>query len=434
MRKVTLYLLICFIYLSCKKEIEEVVVVVPSSTVTNQLRIDQVVNDSTIVLKWSKYTGKNFQKYRLVRSATYQKKDRFESFGEPVDSSTDVNHLIFTESNMPLASGIYYTLYVSTDTTQFNQGLKPIGDVYYKRPNSLVSGFPTDALIDKQQKRLYLAVENVLVLVDYAGRIKASKEFPAGFGFCSLGTFNGNSELYVPVNDGWLQILDAATLQLKDKIYVAGDAIGSVVATNEKLYVSSTDLTQDAFYSNSIKVYDRATKNLVSRTGYNDRTRLVPLDGTSIEMVDLTLNLMPVDLSYYQFSPAGIPLAKKEDTYHGDYLMDARIVRSFPDGSKFITSSSGTIFNKSLVFDRYIKQHGNYSDFAFNNDGSIIYAAKAFEKKIDVVSYPATTTTSSYTTAFYPYKIFRDGNTLICVSRTFINQQFSYLLIEKIDL
>lgn len=434
MRKVILYLLICFIYLSCKKEVKEVIVVTPATTSSIQLEVDQVINDSTIVLKWSKFTGSDFQKYRLVRNATYLKNGQFESFIEPVDSSINVNHLSFTESKMPLAQDIYYTLYVSTDTTQYNQGLKAVDYVYYKRPNSLVSGIPSDVLISKQQKRLYLTVDNAITLVDYSGRIITSKEFPAGVGFCGLGDFNGSNELYVPVNDGWLQILDAATLQLKDKIYVAGYAIGSVVAANEKLYVSSSDLTGGAFYSNSIKVYDRATKTLIGRTGYNERTRLLPLDGTSVEMIDLTLNISPIDLAYYQFSSGGVPLLKKEDTYHGDYLIDASIVRSFPDGSKFITSSSGTIFNKSLVFDRYLKQYGNFSDFAFNSDGSIIYAAKAIEKKIDVISYPSTATINSYSTAFYPYKIFRDGNTLICVSRTYINQQMTYLLIEKIDL
>jgi hypothetical protein len=151
-------------------------------------------------------------------------------------------------------------------------------------------------------------------------------------------------------------------------------------------------------------------------------------------MIDLTVSLIPVDLSYYQFSKDGVSLIKKEDQYHGDYPMDANIVQSFPDGSKFITSSSGTIFNKSLVFDHYIKQYGNYSDFAFNEDGSLIYAAYWAEKKIEAVTYADATTTNSYNTTFYPYKIFRDGNSLICVNKTYINAQMTYLLVEKISL
>jgi len=434
MRKVILYLIVSLLFLSCTKETEEVIEITPAAKpATVQLKIDQVINDSTIVLKWSKYTG-TFQKYRLVRTATYLKNGQFSSFAEPVDSSTDVNHLSFTENRMPLARDISYDLYVSKDTTGYNRGFQLMTRVAYQRPNSLFYGTPTDVLINKQQQKLYITEQNKITLVNYVtGRIITSKDFPVSIGYCSLGDFNGSNELYVPVNDGWLQVLDAVTLQLKDKIYVAGYEIGSVVAANGKLYISSSDRALGG-YANCIKVYDRATKSVIGRTGFWDRTRLLQLEGTAVEMIDLTISLSPIDLSYYQFNPDGTPLVKKQDSYHGDYTMDANILRSFPDGSKLITSSSGTIFNKSLTFDRYIKQYGSYSDFAFNSNGSIIYAAYKSEKKIDVVTYPATTTISSYATSLYPYKIFRDGNTLICVGRATTSQQLNYLFVEKVNL
>jgi hypothetical protein len=429
MRKASLFLLISLAYLSCKKE--ENIVINPAPT-PMQLKIEQVISDSTLVLRWSKYTGTGFIKYRLVRNAVYLKNGQFGNFAEPVDSSDDVNHLTFTENNMPFARHINYYLYVVT----YNPAppIQSIASVHYERPNSLILCIPKDVLIDKQQKKLYIADEYGIIVVDYTtGRQIISTQFPMGIGFCSLGDFSGSKELYVPTYDGWLHILDAATLQLKEKIYVAGFAIGSVVASNEKLYVSSSDMTQGG-YSNCVKVYDRATKNLMGRTGYWDQTRLIQLEGSSVEMIDLSIHLIPIDLCYYQFSPAGVPLLKKQDSYHGDYLMDPSIVRSFPDGSKFITSSSGTIFNKTLIFDRYIKQYGGYSDFGFNNDGSIIYAAMGSQKKIEAISYPTMTTVTDYTTNQYPYKIFRDGNSLVCVTKTYINQQMTYLLFEKINL
>lgn len=435
MRKISPYLLICIIFLSCKKE--EVIVISPSALPTSiQLKIAQVITDSTITLSWSKYTGENFQKYRLVRIATYLKNGQFTNFDEPVDSSRDINHVSFTENNMPLSRDIRYYLFISKDTTQFNGGMQFVAQVLYQRPNSLVYGLPTDVLFNASQKNLYIIEPNKITLVNYTtGRPVLSKEFTVGIGYCSLGDFNGSTEIYVPLSDGWLQILDAATLQMKDRIYVAGYEIGSVVAANEKLYVSSSDMTVGGLYSNCIKIYDRATKNVLGRTGYWDRTRLLQLEGTSVEMIDLTIHLMPIDLSYYQFSSNGVLLSKMQDAYHGDYMMDANIARSFPGGSKFITSSSGTIFNKSLVFDRYIKQNGNYADFAFNSNGSIIYAGNADQKRIDAITYPALTATGTYPTVLYPYKIFRDGNTIICVSRAIVYyQQATYLLIEKINL
>ena len=428
MRKASLYSLILFVYLSCKKE--ENIIVTPAPATTIQLEIDQVINDSSIVLKWSKFTGNNFSKYQLVRYATYLKNGQFGSFAETIDSSNDVDHVSFVETNMPLAVDISYYINV----IDHSMNIQANNRVYYQRPNSLIDGIPKDVLFDPQQQKLYVTQENKIMRVDDSnGRIINSKEYPSGIGFCYLGSFNGARELYVPVDDGWLEILDGATLQLKDRIYVGGYAVGSVAAVNSKLYVASSDMSQGA-YSNCIKVYDRATKNLEGRTGYWERTRLIPLEGTNVEMIDLTSNLIPVDLCYFEFTPSGTPVSKKQDPYHGDYSLDANIVRSFPDGSKLITSGSGTIFHKSLVFDRYIKQYGNYSDFAFNDDGSLIYAAVGPEKKIDVVSYPSTTTISSYPTNFYPYKIFRKDNTLICVGKAYIHQQMNYLFIEKINL
>jgi hypothetical protein len=425
MKKGPLYLALFFLCLSCKKE--KVVVITPAlSKADSEITIDKVINDSTIVLKWSKYEGKDFQKYLLVRHATYVNNGQFGDFVEIVDSSNDANHLSFTERNMPFASNIRYDLFVMK-----SNGGPTLDNVYYERPNSLIYGIPTDVLFSSAEKRLYVTFKDRITLVDcITGRQIISKEFPATIGFCGLGDYNGNKELYVPVNDGWLHILDAGTLQLKDKIYIAGSAIGSVVAISGKLYVSSSDVS--ALITNCIKIYDRASKTLTARTGFRDRTRLVPLEATSVEIIELTLDPSPVDLAYYQFSATGVLISKKQG--YGSYMTDSRIVRSFPDGSKFITSLSGTIFYKSLVFDRSLKEHANYSDFAFNADGSIIYASIGLEQKINVITYPAATTISSYATSFYPYKIFRDGNALVCVSKTYINQQNTYLFIEKVNL
>jgi hypothetical protein len=430
MKKVTLYLLLGICFLACKKE--EVIVVIPAQD--EALKIDTVINDSTIVLTWNKFKGTLFKQYRIIRSATYLKNDKFALVYDTAFIGTDLNTTSFTETKMPLAKDIYYSLYIDRDTVPVFQ---PVPGVVYQRPNSLLYCQLTDVLFSKAQKKLYITEPQEIHVVDHiSGRPVLSKEFPTGIGYCALGTYNGSSELYVPMNDGWIQILDAATLELKDKIYVAGFGIGSVLALNGKVYASSSDRSFSG-YANCVKIFDRASKTLVARTGYWDQTRLVALEGTAVEMIDLSINLAPISLSYYQFTPDGTPLVKKEDTYHGDYTMSATVVRSFPDGSRFITSGSGTIFNKSLVFDRYIKQYSNYNDsytdFAFNSDGSIIYAANGPQKKIDIIRYPTTTNTGNYPTKFFPYKLFRDENSLISVSRSNSSPQ-SYIVIENIKL
>jgi hypothetical protein len=430
MKKIILYLLLGICFLACKKED----VIVMNTSQKQALKIDTVINDSTIVLTWNKFAGTLFKQYRITRRATYLKSDKFAMVYDTVFIGTDVNVTSFTETNMPLAKDIYYSLIIDRDTVPTYM---TVPGVTYQRPNSVLYCQPTDVLFSKAQKKLYIIEQQKIYIVDYiSGRPVLSKEFPTGIGYCALGTYNGSNELYVPLNDGWVEILDAATLELKDRIYVAGFGIGSVLAFNGKVYASSSDRSFSG-YSNCVKVFDRASKTLVARTGYWDQTRLVALEGTAVEMIDLTINQSPVDLSYYQFTTDGVLLVKKEDTYHGDYSMNAAIVRSFPDGNRFITSGSGTIFNKSLVFDRYLKQYSSYNDsytdFAFNSDGSIIYAANGPLKKIDIIRYPSTTNTGNYLTKFYPYKLFRDENSLISVSKVNSSQQ-TYIVIENIKL
>ncbi|WP_276484322.1 hypothetical protein [Paraflavitalea pollutisoli] len=431
MKKATLYLVLCCLFMACTKD--EIVEIVPSPRDGLNFRIERVINDSTIELRWNPFPGKDFRKYMLVRQATYLNKGKMETISTPVDSSKDVTHTSFTETKMPFARDIYYSLYVYQDSMPRN----PVwGSVYYQRLNTFLQATPTDVLIDLQRKWVYITESQKVHIVDYANsKVLLSKSFPSAIGYCSLGELNGAKEFYVPTADGWLQIHDAATLELKDRIYVAGYGIGSVAAKKGKLFVGSSEKSAGG-YSNCIKVYDRVTKELVGRTGYWDRTRVVPLEsnGNTIEMIDVTLNIIPVSLGYYSFNADGVPLEKREDDFHGDFRVDPSIVRSFPDGSRLITSSYGTVLNKSLGFDRYLKEYGSYSDFAFNETGSIIYAASATAKKIDVITYPGTTNTGNYPTSNYPYKIFRDGQSLVAVGKLTLNSQNTYLFIEKIDL
>lgn len=436
MSKNTLFLLCCvMVFLACTKDQEENYEIVPNPTAAaNQFRVEQVINDSTIVLKWAKASSQYFQKYRLYRTATYVKNGVFGTYTEPVDSSDDINHLSFTETKMPLANNLEYRLYVQQKNNTGDPLNMPYQEAKYQRANAILQGTPFDVLISKQLKQLFVVEEQKISAVDYNGRILNVKEFPVSLGFCALGSFEGVEELYVPVKDGWLNIYNAETLTLKDRIYVGGNAVWSVVAAKGKLYVSSTDRVFGA-YSSHIKVYDRATKEVVSRTGYYEQTRLMLLDSDAVEMVDVIYLWARPTISYYKFSDDGTPLNDTPSPYSPPYTISPYIIKPFPGGQKIITSASGVIINKSLDFEGYLKENGSYSDFEFNTDGSVIYTAYATERKIDRVSYPSLATIGSYNTNHLPYKIFRDGNALVVVSKyANTGAQPTYLFVEKINL
>jgi hypothetical protein len=432
MHKIAFFLLLCLGGLSCSKD--NIIAVIPATKQEPiKLEIEKLITDSTITLKWTRFTGNKFQEYSLSRSGWYFKNGVFDYNSEIIDVSNDVNHVSFTDLKMPVSTYINYAINIKhNDTSLINRGFIASDGLLYTRPNALAYGLPKDVLYDEKQDRVYITDQNKVSLVNCTNsRMLASAEFPAGIGFCSMGDFNGAAELYVPANDGWLNILDANTLQTKDRIFVAGTYIGSVVAAQGILYIASSD--KQFGYNDCIKIYNRATKTLLGRTGDWDATRLFQLAGADIALIDLTINLLPTDLSYFRFSADGTLLEKKNDTYHGDHQMDANIVRSFPDGKKFITSSAGSVFDTSLVFEKATKYNGAYSDFAFNEDGSVIYSANLFELRIDAINYPDLTTRKTYPTKYHPFKIFRTGNRLISVGKPYTNQQYDYLLVENIE-
>lgn len=431
MKKVTLWLLLCSFFLACKKE--QVYVVNPPKAV--QLKIDSVISDSAIVLKWSKFTGENFKRYRLQRSGTYLKNGLYGTFSEEIYSGDDLNKLSFTESKMPYGRDITYTLSVIVYTGSYSiDSASSRSTLNYQRPDVL-TGNPVEILTNKQRKWLYITEDQKVTLVDYStGRQISSKQFPNKIGYCALGDFNGANELYVPVYDGTVLILDGATLQQKEKIYVGGLSIGSVAAANGKLYVSSTNTT-DLPTPTYIKIYDRATKTLTSKAGSGSYSRLLFLEGSSVEMVDLSLNSYSYsDLGYYQFSSNG-QLITSQKTYYAYYTVaNPAIMRSFPDGSKFITSAYGAIYRKPLSYDRSITGSSIYNDFAFNTDGSIIYGADRNSKKINAIGYPSMITTKTYNTVLSPLKIFRDGDTLYSLGTSLQYNSNYYMIIEKAKL
>ena len=50
------------------------------------------------------------------------------------------------------------------------------------------------------------------------------------------------------------------------------------------------------------------------------------------------------------------------------------------------------------------------------------------------IAYPALNKVKDYPTTFRPYRIFRNGNTIISAGMTLPGQPFPYMIIEKIEL
>ena len=436
MKYVYLLLFIVCISSACKKPNALVEDNIPTEVITIDPEIKQVINDSTIVLTWPKYTGKKFGRYLIQRSALYLKDGKVADYYDNIDSTTDVNDTTFTETKMPAGYRIYYTLYTES---RDHQRLST-GSVYYKRPPyTLLLTKAAEGAIDKQQKIIFIPQFelNKVLVVDYTTGIQINSiDVGNAPGYCDIADFNGKKELYVPLYDRQINIYDAETFAFKDYID-CGRGARSIVAANGKLYVNTSDTAGGN--KETIKVYDRATKSLIGKTGFGNEYKLVLLkSGSSVEMIGISdpyINGV-TNLSWLQFSNTGVPIAKKQIAYHNDSMPYATtIIRAFPDGNKFITSTSGTIFNNTLGFEGFLGKKLYYTDYEFNDDGSVIYAADFNHRKIDAISYPGGNIIKSYTTRLFPYKIYRDNNTIISISHSWNNVDGTFLfIVEKIDL
>jgi len=435
--KYIIVLILCLVIgASCKKEIITEVKIIPKNSKSISLTVD-TINDSTLVLKWSKYIGNDFISYSLNRISRIFKDGSFVNSPESLKIFTDADSLTYLEQNMKFATNISYFITVNTDSSKNSI----TSNVDYIRTDTYSQAPFTDVLIDRQQKVLYLIDEyggNISIYNYITNKLINRINLKETIGYSALGTFEGTHELYIPTADGWLYIMDAVSLILKDKIYVGGgEGLGSVVSDRGKLFVSTSDKSYSSFNeSKAIKIYDRKSKKLLARTGLLYYTRLVPLENTELEFIDIALS--PSNLKYYKLDSEGGLITVYNHNHSGS--INPHIIRSFPDGKKFITSTSGSIFTKELKLERKLdfsnsSGSGKYSDFAFNSSASIIYGALLNKKTIEAIAYPAITIEQTFTTKLFPEKIFRDGNLLICISKEAKSYGNSNIFfIEKFDL
>lgn len=439
--KQTLFFLLGIIFLASCETIEKEIIEISPNAKGLTLKIEQVFNDSTISLRWGRYGVSNFRKYTLFREATVLQNGIFVKQRTELKSFDSPDSVTYTERDMPRALRVAYQLYVMTDHSNL-----PGSAVTYTRPDITNVGIFNDVLINTDKDYLYLCDmgSGTITIFNYTTNQTVRKvELKRQIGYCALGNYDGpQSELYVPDAHGWLYILDALTLETKEKIYVGGLQITSVVEVAGKLFVSSSDLTYAALNDNSLKIYDRATLKLVARTGYRHNSRLVHLKNPSnqvsgIELIDVSTVGMPANLAYYQFNPLGNLITKYEDSYHSDHPIAPSLVKAFPDGQRIITGGIGTVYTKDLRHEKDLvpsrTSKDQYLDYAFNSSGSVVYAALNNANKIAAIQYPTGNTTNTYATLLKPYRIFLDGNQLICLTKP-ENSWDPYFFIEKFNL
>ena len=404
-----------------------------------------VVRGDSIELTWSKLDNAQFSRYLIIRKESkdlsYNPEGESKAGIWVISSISNKNTTRYIDKNIPACPYLEYQIIGRTSNNDYSYDYIFSNSAIYERPNiKLFDIDPLDVIPDFSRKWLYLieSKNGRIQIINYETLTEVKTlTSNATIGYCSIGKYNGNNELYVPRNDGWIFIYNPETLALIDKIDISVPS--SCIVNNEgKLFISTSPE-----WNYPLRVYDRATKQMITKTGWYENTRLRLVPGTKTDIFEVTINIWPVDQCYYRFNATGGLIYSNTDQYHGDYPLDHEAFQFFPDGKKYITGSVGAIYNIDMTYIRRL-QSGNYyfSSFEFNQDGSVVYCGCS--KSIMSFSTSDCSIIKTYSTLGYPYKLFRDGNTLICISLIyssittddgyFFDGQPPKVLIEKIML
>ncbi|HNX66983.1 MAG TPA: hypothetical protein PKH02_08885 [Bacteroidales bacterium] len=394
----------------------------------------KVVGD-TITLTWTKLDALNFSGYLIVRKDSKNTDVDPSIYQNVVAQIYDPGATSYTDKNIPLAPYLeYQVIGILSNNSTHNYIFS--NSKAYQRPEIKVFGFNIlDVIPDLSKNRFYIIEKNEgkISIFNYE-TLETVKSITTGatIGYCSLGLNAETRELYVPRNDGWVFVYNSETLEKIDQIDI-GHPSSCVINNNGKLFIST-----DAWTERPLKVFDRASKLLVSENGDFEDTRLRRIPNTNTEIIEVTLHIGPTDLDYYRFDASGNFVLHQNDKYHGDYPLSAEIFQFFPDGNNFITGSEGAIYDIRMNYINRLP-HGNlsYSDYAFNADASLIYCSCSNAKLIVSYSNNNFVKVKEYKTVGYPFKIYRKDNALICLSNTAINSNYSAqskFIIEKIQL
>jgi len=365
----------------------------------------------TVKLEWSKLINDSLISYTIVRVT------------DTTAGNTNTNNTLtfinvaktVTEYTDTLVLSPYAQYYVMANVKSLYYSL-PIQsnkETYYRTDIDFSAMVAQDALYDRtaQQIYIYSSAGNIAVYDLASKKFVRSINTNATIGTCDMAMYNGKLELYVPRNDGWVFIYDAATLTQTDQISV-GNTASSITCNNGKLFVSATN----NYYSNVVLAYDRATKTSVTpNTGYYYSTSylaLIPNTNSEFFCVDNSSQVL-----LFRFDAQGNYVSQSISAISGNYQFSNPAV-VYPNGSKVICGSYGVIVDSNLRTAVALPR-GNvtYTSFAIDGTGNTIYAATN-NKSIQAYDMGNYQLTKNYSTVGSPVKVFYNNGKLITVSVT----------------
>ena len=380
---------------------------------------------SGVELKWEQYGMDDFKRYELLRATG------IDAEGTIITSFSTIETTEFVDELPPLVSEVYYYLrIVNTDGHTRNSNKikveQPAGKIYYDLPKFAVH-HPSEPVVF-----IYDEFSNKLKAINYETQTEInSVALQGSIGRFAVGDNGYGLEVYVPNNSGFIHIYNANTFDL---VYSINTGLPTeCVVTNNKGYIVAS-VEPSPWWEQPVRTYSRATGINISGNGdfEGDYLRFVP---NSNNIVSISRQVIPVDMEYFELDDEGKILKHYDDSYHGDHPLDPNIFRISLNGEFTVTSTYGAVYSatSSMIYKGMIDRGTlTFSDFAFNEEGTIIYAGTSNRKSIQIIKYPELTRSDEILLKGYPKFLFNYGDEIISISKVDMNSE--NFAIERIKI
>lgn len=389
--------------------------------------LEPTKSEGKVLLEWSEYPNSDFSQYEIYRTdgnCTDQGQVLLTTISDKGTTS-------YTDELPPFEFQVcYFVRGVNTENYSRNSNQELVDS-----PSGPVFNFqPYDLLVHPTNNYAYVLDQNgqKLIKFDYINlEVVGEINLQGTIGYCDIGDNGFGVEIYAPSSDGSIYVYDADDLSLTTSINT-GLATASVVINGLGHVIASVQ--PSPWWEQPVRTYLRSNGTQIDGNGDHDRDRLRMIPGKN-EIISISTGISPTDMEYFDLSEDGSFELHEDDDYHGDYPLNARIFRVSDDGTYSITSSRGAVYlaNSSMEYKGELEQGSlDYSDFAFSDDGSIIYAATSNRKSIQLGNYPSLIRDGEILTKGFPVLIVRNGDKIISLSQS---SEFSFNMgIEIIEL
>ncbi|MDR3680809.1 MAG: hypothetical protein P4L41_12665 [Flavipsychrobacter sp.] len=366
------------------------------------------VTGNLVKLEWSRLSNDSLQSYIVARVTDT---GNLSNIGSVKYITVDKSVTTYTDT-LPVNPYVQYYIMANVLSANYQgANIQSNKQTYVRTDIDFAAMAARDALYDRNNKQLYIySLTGIISVYDLASKkFVRTLNTNSTIGTCDMALYNGKLELYVPRNDGWVFIYDAATLTQIDQVSIGSNAY-SVTCNNNKLFISAT-LTN---YNNTVVVYDRTTRTtLTPNTGvYYSTAPLILIPGTNTEFfcVDNSSEVLR-----FRFDAQGNYIVQKISAISGNYQLSNPAV-VYPDGSKVICGSNGVIVDSNL-HTAITLPYGNlyFTNFAIDGVGSTIYAATN-ALSVQTYNMGSYVLDKTYPTQGNPIKVFYDNGKLITVS------------------